>query len=105
MSVSKINKQDSKKEKKIENFSQLKGRNIITYSEDKKEEDFYEAMKEGYKAMALINSQYAEEGTSIAVCPLRYCEVSVLVFNISSGVPAKTTSPPNRPALGPISIT
>ncbi len=35
MSVSKIKKQDSKK-KKIENFSQLKVRNIITYSEDKK---------------------------------------------------------------------
>lgn len=64
MSVSKINKQNSKKEKKIQNFSQLKGRNIITYSEKKKEEDFYEAMKEGYKAMALINSQYAEEGAS-----------------------------------------
>ena len=32
MSVSKIKKQDSKKEKKIENFSQLKVRNIITYS-------------------------------------------------------------------------
>ena len=65
MSVSKIKKQDSKKEKKIENFSQLKVRNIIKYSEDKKEDDFYEVMKEGYTAMALINSQYAEEGTSV----------------------------------------
>lgn len=65
MSVSKINKQNSKKERKIENFSQLKGREIITYSKDKEEDAFYEAMKEGYKAMALINLQYAEEGTSV----------------------------------------
>lgn len=64
MSKSKINKQDLKKEKKVENFSQLKGQKLITYSEDKKD-DFYEVMKEGYKAMALINSQYAEEATSV----------------------------------------
>ncbi|MGG5460342.1 hypothetical protein [Clostridium sp. B9] len=65
MSKSKINKQDLKKEKKVENFSQLKGQKLITYSKDKNEKDFYEVMKEGYKAMALINSQYAEEATSV----------------------------------------
>ena len=65
MSVSKINKQNLKKQKKIENFSQLKRQKLITYSEGKKEDEFYEAMKQGYKAMALINSQYAEEGTSV----------------------------------------
>ena len=44
-------------------------------------------------------------GTSMARSPFRYWEVSVCVCNIFPGVPAKTTSPPNRPALGPISIT
>mgnify|MGYP000589229749 CR=1 FL=1 len=42
-------------------------------------------------------------GTSICIFPLRYCEVSVSVRNISSGVPAKTTSPPSLPAFGPMS--
>ena len=65
MSETNSKKQEKKKNKNIENFSQLKVRNIIKYSEDKKEDDFYEVMKEGYKAMALINSQYAEEGTSV----------------------------------------
>ena len=32
-------------------------------------------------------------------------EVIVSVFSISWGVPAKTTSPPRRPAFGPISMT
>lgn len=37
--------------------------------------------------------------------PVQVGEVSVSAFNISPGVPAKTTSPPRRPAFGPISTT
>ena len=41
---------------------------------------------------------------SISSLPVRYRAVRVSVFNISFGVPAKTTSPPRRPALGPYNI-
>ena len=44
------------------------------------------------------------EGTSIFSSPLRYRAVSVCDFNISSGVPWKTTSPPFLPAFGPMSM-
>ena len=42
-------------------------------------------------------------GISIFCCPFRYCAVMVSVWSISWGVPWKTTSPPLRPARGPIS--
>ena len=42
-------------------------------------------------------------GISIFIFPFRYCEVIVSVLSISDGVPEKTTSPPRRPAFGPIS--
>ena len=36
--------------------------------------------------------------------PRRYFAVSVSAFSSSAGVPSNTICPPNRPALGPISI-
>ena len=44
-------------------------------------------------------------GTDISCLPFKYAAVNVSDFNISEGVPANTTFPPNRPALGPKSIT
>ena len=42
-------------------------------------------------------------GSSMARSPFRYCAVSVCVLSMSAGLPWKTTSPPLRPAFGPMS--
>ena len=42
-------------------------------------------------------------GISILRSPFKYCAVSVCVLSMSAGVPWKTTSPPLRPAFGPMS--
>ncbi len=49
----------NKKEKKN---SQLKSERLISYIEDKEKTELYKSMEQGYKEMAHINLQYAEEG-------------------------------------------
>ena len=48
----------NKKEKKN---SQLKSERLISYIEDKEKAELYKSMEQGYKEMAHINLQYAED--------------------------------------------
>lgn len=48
----------NKKEKKN---SQLKSERLISYIEDKENTELYKSMEQGYKEMAHINLQYAED--------------------------------------------